>query len=187
MVQKPRGDYQQSSTSKGGAGEPNKKPFWKKEKRGKGKRTQDDRQDRDKCRVDPPPNKKAKKDARKPDKGESISSYPSTPHFLDLATDFASIYAAGAFSDEAISMVEKAGLSLDGILETATLPVAGRISTRQPSWGQITENGWALSVVSNGLRLDWKKGPPTTPHRTRNPPMDTRKEGFTLFLLSKIF
>ena len=93
------------------------------------KRTQDGQNDsrgRDRSRGDAPPKKKFKKESRKPEKGESTSSSPST-HFLAHTTDFASSYASGSFSDTAISLVEEAGLSLDGILNTATLPVACRL------------------------------------------------------------
>ena len=117
--------------------------------------------------------KRNKDDKRKEDKGKSI---PFVVHQnvtnLSQSKDFIHAYEMGCFSFNTIQMIESSGLSLNNILQTASLPIAGRLQLRLEYWKQITSNNWALSVVGNGLQFNWKTCPPTTTHRRDNPPAD---------------
>ena len=178
LVKKPasisKQDYQSSkpSSSRTTSGDrdrdPPRRPYWKEKRAPKRRKSQEDKRQ-------PEGSSKAKKPRKeKPYKKKEGESRDVLDNILKLtlATDFLSAYGSGSFSATATAMVESAGLSLSGTYETAQLPIAGRLKSRLLSWKQITNNTWALSVVSEGLKFHWKKGCPTTPHRKGNPPLD---------------
>ena len=88
---------------------------------------------------------------------------------------FATAFAQGVFSFLALSMIAKSGLFVTHAVAVAASPIAGRISRCYSAWCKITRDNWVLRVVREGYRLQYKAGPPPTPHRVANLPTD--KEG----------
>ena len=152
-----------------------KRPFWKKPKKDTSdrKRKYREREHRiDDDEDEAPKQKKFRKESRnRPEKKGESPEILNKILTLTLAPNFISACQNNCFSADVKTMVESAGLSLSDIIVTATKPIAGRLQSRLHFWKQITDNHWALSVVGNGLRFDWKAGVPT-PHRTGNPPLD---------------
>ena len=114
------------------------------------------------------PDKQGRKDDKSSaEKGEksshNIAAPPAQPSFMYA-------WLSGLFSVLSISMISKAGLSLNAAVQSTSRPIGGRIASCYDNWRRITNNNWILDILRHGYKLQFSGPLPPTPHRVPNLP-----------------